>query len=94
MMRLCAICVWCALASLVDCSKEPAAPAIQYGTTPVAADNKVHYVFFFTRYTTPKLLHKKCAPLMHYLDREIDPRKSASVEVGVLAAFIATSTLI
>jgi phosphonate transport system substrate-binding protein len=60
-----------ALTALIGCSKEAAAPPIQYGTAPVATDNKVHFVFLVHPLYNPQLLHKKYEPLMQYLGRQL-----------------------
>lgn len=59
------------LVMLLGCSKEAPAPAIQYGNTPVATDNKTHRVFLVHPLYNPQLLHKKYEPLMQYLDRHM-----------------------
>ena len=59
------------LVVLGACSKEAPAPAIQYGTAPVATDGRTHYAFLVHPLYNPQLLHKKYEPLMDYLAREI-----------------------
>lgn len=70
-LRFFSLCIWSTLVVLTGCSKEALPPAIQYGTAPVATDNKVHYVFLVHPLYNPQLLHKKYEPLMQYLDRHM-----------------------
>jgi phosphonate transport system substrate-binding protein len=70
-LRMLPLLAWSLLAGLPGCSKEAPAPPIQYGSTPVAADNKQHYVFLVHPLYNPQLLHQKYEPLMQYLDRQL-----------------------
>ena len=69
--RCMAIVAWSAVALLTGCSKEAPVPAVQYGSSPVASDSKLHYVFLVHPLYNPQLLHQKFEPLMQYLDRHM-----------------------
>ena len=56
---------------LAACSREEAAPGLQYTDKPAQVDERTHYIFAVHPLQNPQLLHQKFEPLMQYLEHQI-----------------------